>query len=255
MANTNHLLDEIDVAVAALKVQKWTATLPFSGFLCKPTDDVLMASFQDRHDLFSFTQTIYKGFIIHRQNTATKAAVGELRQSTLVCDRKNSRGPKGQSLPKRTSTSKATNSKETCKVKLNASGGFCIPATVICLSSVYEVHGYSVGSNSEDKFMSMTGEDLFLYFQALMKNKLSILNYNIEHVEKAVAVMEKHQGNAVGMTQEMHNCSADFSFVGPGDETSDVADPVGSHEVLNPLYKELTQLCDITGKDKTAKTA
>ncbi|KAG7358240.1 hypothetical protein IV203_014827 [Nitzschia inconspicua] len=178
MANTNHLLDEIDVAVAALKVQKWTATLPFSGFLCKPTDDVLMASFQDRHDLFSFTQTIYKGFIvrfdpqtfpvvpggvaknkdsikklcdalmcashhhgfcqlvshnqhtagrkylccanfqIHRQNTATKAAVGELRQSTLVCDRKNSRGPKGQSLPKRTNTSKATNSKETCKVKL-----------------------------------------------------------------------------------------------------------------------------------------
>ncbi|KAG7372655.1 hypothetical protein IV203_018798 [Nitzschia inconspicua] len=154
MANTNHLLDEIDAAVAALKVQKWTATLPFSGFLCKPTDDVLMASFQDRHDLFSFTQTIYKGFIvrfdpqtfpvvpggvaknkdsikklfdalmcashhhgfcqlvshnqntagrkylccanfqIHRQNTATKAAVGELRQSTLVCDRKNSRGPR-----------------------------------------------------------------------------------------------------------------------------------------------------------------
>ncbi|KAG7370771.1 hypothetical protein IV203_019341 [Nitzschia inconspicua] len=112
---------------------------------------------------------------------------------------------------------------------------------------------YSVGSKSKDKFMSMTGEDLFLYFQALMKNKLSILNYNIEHVEKAVAVMEKHQGNAVGMTQEMHNCSADFSFVGPGDETSDVADPVGSHEVLNPLYKELTQLCDIAGKDKAAR--
>ncbi|KAG7356929.1 hypothetical protein IV203_001617 [Nitzschia inconspicua] len=119
------------------------ATLPFNGFLCKPADDVLMASFQDRHDLFSLTQTIYKGFVvrfdpqtfpvvlggvaknkasmkkffdslmcashhhgffqlvshnqnkagrkylcctnfqIHRQNTATKAAVGELRQSTL----------------------------------------------------------------------------------------------------------------------------------------------------------------------------
>ncbi|KAG7338039.1 hypothetical protein IV203_035919 [Nitzschia inconspicua] len=86
-------------------------------------------------------------------------------------------------------------------------------------------------------------------------NKLSILNYNIEHVEKAVAVMEKHQGNTVGMTEEMHNCSADFSFVGPGDETSDVANPDGSHEVLNPLYKELTQLCDVAGKDKTAKTA
>ncbi|KAG7373912.1 hypothetical protein IV203_013007 [Nitzschia inconspicua] len=67
--------------------------------------------------------------------------------------------------------------------------------------------------------------------------------------------MEKHQGNAVGMTQEMHNCSADFSFVGPGDETSDVANPIGSHELLNPLYKELTQLCDVAGKDKTAKTA
>ncbi|KAG7344882.1 hypothetical protein IV203_032413 [Nitzschia inconspicua] len=114
---------------------------------------------------------------------------------------------------------------------------------------------YSVGSKSEEKFMSMTGEDLFLYFQALMKNKLSILNYNIERVEKAVAVMEKHQGNAVGMTQEMHNCSADFSFVGPGDETSDVANPVGSHVVLNPFYKELTQLCDVAGNDKTAKTA
>ncbi|KAG7350829.1 hypothetical protein IV203_010189 [Nitzschia inconspicua] len=111
---------------------------------------------------------------------------------------------------------------------------------------------YSAGSKSEDKFMSITGEDLFLYFQALMKNKLSILNYNIEHVEKAEAVMEKHQ---VGMTQEMHNCSADFSFVRPGDETLDVANPVGSHEVLNRLYKELTQLCDVAGKDKTAKTA
>ncbi|KAG7373901.1 hypothetical protein IV203_012996 [Nitzschia inconspicua] len=41
-----------------------TATLPFSGFLRKPTDDVLMASFQDRHDLFSLTQTIYKDFIV-----------------------------------------------------------------------------------------------------------------------------------------------------------------------------------------------
>ncbi|KAG7361663.1 hypothetical protein IV203_036764 [Nitzschia inconspicua] len=54
----------------------------------------------------------------HRQNIATKATVGELRQPTLVCDRKNSRGPKGQSLPKRTSTSKATTLEETCKVKL-----------------------------------------------------------------------------------------------------------------------------------------
>ncbi|KAG7351360.1 SWIM zinc finger domain protein [Nitzschia inconspicua] len=114
---------------------------------------------------------------------------------------------------------------------------------------------YSVGSKSQDQFKSMTSEDLLLYFEALMKNKLSILNYNIEHVEKAVAVMEKHHGNAVGMTQEMHNCSADFSFVGPGDEISDMANAVGSHEVLNPLCKELIQLCDVAGKDKTAKTA
>ncbi|KAG7348730.1 hypothetical protein IV203_011327 [Nitzschia inconspicua] len=34
------------------------------GFLCKPTDDMLMESFQDRHDLFSLTQTIYKGFMV-----------------------------------------------------------------------------------------------------------------------------------------------------------------------------------------------
>ncbi|KAG7360109.1 hypothetical protein IV203_035208 [Nitzschia inconspicua] len=116
---------------------------------------------------------------------------------------------------------------------------------------------YSVGFKSQDKFMSMTSEDLFLYFEALMKkNKLSILNYNIEHVvEKAVPVMEMHHENAVGMTQEMHNCSADFSFVGPGDETLDTTKPVGSHELLNPLYKELTQLCDVAGKDKAAKTA
>ncbi|KAG7346261.1 hypothetical protein IV203_005329 [Nitzschia inconspicua] len=67
--------------------------------------------------------------------------------------------------------------------------------------------------------------------------------------------MEKHHGNAVGMTQEMHNCSADFSFVGPGDETLDTTKPVGSHEVLNPLCKELIQLCDVAGKDKTSKTA
>ncbi|KAG7353940.1 hypothetical protein IV203_003296 [Nitzschia inconspicua] len=64
MADTNHLLDEIDVAVAALKGQKWTATLPFNGFLCKPTNDVLTASFQDRHDLFSLTQTMYRGCIL-----------------------------------------------------------------------------------------------------------------------------------------------------------------------------------------------
>ncbi|KAG7360933.1 MULE transposase domain containing protein [Nitzschia inconspicua] len=56
---------------------------------------------------------------------------------------------------------------------------------------------FSVGSKSQDQFKSMTSEDLLLYFEALMKNKLSILNYNIEHVEKAVAVMEKHHGNAV----------------------------------------------------------
>ncbi|KAG7353854.1 SWIM zinc finger domain protein [Nitzschia inconspicua] len=114
---------------------------------------------------------------------------------------------------------------------------------------------FSVGSKSQDQFKSMTSEDLLLYFEALMKNKLSILNYNIEHVEKAVAVMEKHHGNAVGMTQKMHNCSADFSFVGPGDEISDMANAVGSHEVLNPLCKELIQLCDVAGKDKTEKTA
>ncbi|KAG7345185.1 MULE transposase domain containing protein [Nitzschia inconspicua] len=101
----------------------------------------------------------------------------------------------------------------------------------------------------------MTSDQLLLHFEALMKNKLSILNYKIEHVENAVAIMEKHQGNAVGMTQEMHNCSAEFSFVGPGDETSDTPMPVGSHELLNPLYKELTQLCDVAGKDKAAKTA
>ncbi|KAG7348386.1 hypothetical protein IV203_017091 [Nitzschia inconspicua] len=178
MDNTSHVLDEIDHAVSELKVQKWTATLPFNGCLCLSTDDVVMASFQDCHDLFSLTSTLHKGFIlrfdpqmfpvvpggvaknkdsikklfdvlmcashhhgfcqlvsqsqsktgrkylycshfqIHRQNKAAKAVAGELRQSTLVCDRKNSRGPKGQSLPKRTSTSKATTVEDTCKVKL-----------------------------------------------------------------------------------------------------------------------------------------
>ncbi|KAG7368818.1 hypothetical protein IV203_031561 [Nitzschia inconspicua] len=67
--------------------------------------------------------------------------------------------------------------------------------------------------------------------------------------------MERHQGNAVGMTQELHNCNADFSFVGPVDETSDMPKPVGSHELLNPLCKEPIQLCDVAGKDKAAKTA
>ncbi|KAG7358002.1 hypothetical protein IV203_014589 [Nitzschia inconspicua] len=67
---------------------------------------------------------------------------------------------------------------------------------------------FSVGSESCDKFKVMTSDQLLLHFEALMKNKLSILNYKIEHVENAVAIMEQHQGNAVGMTQEMHNCSA-----------------------------------------------
>ncbi|KAG7372244.1 SWIM zinc finger domain protein [Nitzschia inconspicua] len=74
---------------------------------------------------------------------------------------------------------------------------------------------FSVGSESCDKFKVMTSDQLLLLFEALMKNKLSILNYKIERVENAVAIMEKHQGNAVGTTQEMHNCSAEFSFVGP----------------------------------------
>ncbi|KAG7360932.1 hypothetical protein IV203_036031 [Nitzschia inconspicua] len=113
----------------------------------------------------------------------------------------------------------------------------------------------SVGSESQDKFKVMTNNQLLLHFETLIKNKLSILNYNIEHVENAVAIMEKHQGNAVGMTQEMHNCSADFSFVGPGDETPDTTKRIGSYELLNPLYKELTQLCDAAGNNKAAKTA
>ncbi|KAG7341330.1 hypothetical protein IV203_023281 [Nitzschia inconspicua] len=185
MDNTSHVLDEIDHAVSELKVQKWTATLPFNGCLCLSTDDVVMASFQDCHDLFSLTSTLHKGFIlrfhpqmfpvvtggvaknkdlikklfdvlmcashhhgfcqlvsqsqsktgrkylycshfqIHRQNKAARAVAGELRQSTLVCDRKNSRGPKGQSLPKRTSTSKATTLEDTCKVKLAFDADSC----------------------------------------------------------------------------------------------------------------------------------
>ncbi|KAG7369922.1 hypothetical protein IV203_027668 [Nitzschia inconspicua] len=64
MDNTSHILDEIDHAVSELKVQKWTATLPFNGCLCLSTDDVVMASFQDCHDLFSFTSTLHKGFIL-----------------------------------------------------------------------------------------------------------------------------------------------------------------------------------------------
>ncbi|KAG7340008.1 SWIM zinc finger domain protein [Nitzschia inconspicua] len=71
---------------------------------------------------------------------------------------------------------------------------------------------YSVGSN--------------LHVETLIKNKLSILNYDIDSVEKAV------------------DCMADFFFVGPGDETLDTTKPVGSHE-----------LCDVAGKDKAAKTA
>ncbi|KAG7361662.1 SWIM zinc finger domain protein [Nitzschia inconspicua] len=88
----------------------------------------------------------------------------------------------------------------------------------------------SVGSKSEDNFRSMTGDESFLHVETLIKNKLSILNYDVDSVEKAVAVMENHHGTAVGMTQEMHNCSADFSFVGPGDETLDPTKPVAWKE-------------------------
>ncbi|KAG7374512.1 hypothetical protein IV203_013607 [Nitzschia inconspicua] len=64
MANKSHVLDEIDLAVSDLKVQKWTATLPFNGCLCFPNEDVVMASFQDCHDLFSLTSTVHKGSIL-----------------------------------------------------------------------------------------------------------------------------------------------------------------------------------------------
>ncbi|KAG7344491.1 hypothetical protein IV203_022499 [Nitzschia inconspicua] len=56
-------------------------------------------------------------FQIHRQNKATRAAVRELRQSTLVCTTVVP-SPKGQSLPKRTSANKATTLEDTCKLKL-----------------------------------------------------------------------------------------------------------------------------------------
>ncbi|KAG7336618.1 hypothetical protein IV203_033428 [Nitzschia inconspicua] len=70
VATTNTSTSSNTNPAADLKVhQKWTtATLPFHGFVCMPTDDVsttmMMASFQERHDLFSLTQTMCKGFIL-----------------------------------------------------------------------------------------------------------------------------------------------------------------------------------------------
>ncbi|KAG7373015.1 hypothetical protein IV203_033739 [Nitzschia inconspicua] len=104
------------------------------------------------------------------------------------------------------------------------------PTAPVSMKSMYEGR-YSVGSKSQDNFKSMTGEELFLHVETLMKNKLYFLNYDIDSVEKAFAIMENHHGNAVRMTQEMHNCSADLFFVGPGDETLDTTKPWFSRSV------------------------
>ncbi|KAG7372521.1 hypothetical protein IV203_018664 [Nitzschia inconspicua] len=71
-------------------------------------------------------------------------------------------------------------------------------------------------------------------------------SYNIEHVKKGndMTVMEEeeeeehHVENAAGMTQGMDNCSADISFVSPGDDTSDTTNPASSYELLNPLLMQ-----------------
>ncbi|KAG7354809.1 MULE transposase domain containing protein [Nitzschia inconspicua] len=124
MDNTSHVVDEIDHAVSELKVQKWTAMLPFNGCLCLSTDDVVMASFQDCHDLFSLTSTLHKGFILRFDPQMFPVVPGGVAKNKDSIKKlfdvliKNSRGPKGQSLPKRTSTSKATTVEDTCKVKL-----------------------------------------------------------------------------------------------------------------------------------------
>ncbi|KAG7371624.1 hypothetical protein IV203_020194 [Nitzschia inconspicua] len=170
MANTNHLLDEIDVAVAALKVQKWTATLPFSGFLCKPTDDVLMVSFQDRHDLFSLTQTIYKGFIVRFDPQTFPVVPGGVAKNK-------------DSIKKLFDALMLLDPSELNEDELNirnklVTARWKSPQTPTAPASMKSMDEgrYPVGSKSEDKFMSMTGEDLFLYFQALIMNKLHDLS-------------------------------------------------------------------------------
>ncbi|KAG7373327.1 hypothetical protein IV203_034051 [Nitzschia inconspicua] len=148
MDNTSHVLDEIDHAVSELKVQKWTATLPFNGCLCLSTDDVVMVSFQDCHDLFSLTSTLHKGFILRFDPQMFPIVPGGVAKNkdsnkklfdVLISIDKTRRQkqwqencanrrwsvteripevPKASLSQRRTSTSKATTVEDTCKVKV-----------------------------------------------------------------------------------------------------------------------------------------
>ena len=51
----------MDVYLSAFKSAAWTATLPFKGHLCSPSDD-FSASLEMKHDLFDYTTSLlYKG--------------------------------------------------------------------------------------------------------------------------------------------------------------------------------------------------
>ncbi|KAG7337060.1 hypothetical protein IV203_008196 [Nitzschia inconspicua] len=108
--------------------------------------------------------------MIHRQSKAAKAMVRELRQSTTVCDRKNFRDPQGQSLPKRTNTSKATTLEDTCKVKL-AFDADSISIFLVC----------GIGESQHEGHRPRSASDM-----------VTRKRYNMEHVENAMAVMEEH---------------------------------------------------------------
>ncbi|KAG7356565.1 MULE transposase domain containing protein [Nitzschia inconspicua] len=312
MANTNHLLDEIDVAVAALKVQKWTATLPFSGFLCKPTDDVLMASFQDRHDLFSLTQTIYKGFIVRFDPQTFPVVPGGVAKNKdsikklfdalmsmpigkrclhafpelLFSDATHKTNRENRPLitfgvkdaegrvqvvirawaPNERAwmfrwlfqtAVPAIIGKATCeRIRLVLTDGDSQELTQLdaAISSVFtkcvrrrcgwhiihqgwKQHVGSVGRSEEAKEIA---KRIRSWLYSFMKSVDTQVHPKPEESfgrfpQDTVANQDKHQCTCFTNGRE--------------------SDPVGSHEVLIPLYKELTQLCDIAGKDKTAKTA
>ena len=65
---------------------------------------------------FSFNR--YLKCTHHRRYQPKSKAGGDLRTSSMTCDKKNSRGTNGQRMPRRTTTIKAVGDSVTCKVRL-----------------------------------------------------------------------------------------------------------------------------------------
>ncbi|KAG7353952.1 hypothetical protein IV203_003308 [Nitzschia inconspicua] len=150
----------------------------------------------------------------------TKAAVEELRQSTLVCDRKNSLGPDGQSLPKQTSTSKATTLEDTCKMNL------AFDADSVSLSFL--------SAGSENLSMKDTSQEMLLTWP----HAKSIVTAAATDFQKMPANHNIGPGKTAAMVEEELGLHLTHHQVTQMQQMADLADYLNSTDALEE-YKHL----------------